>query len=90
MIKKQGLVKEDPTDVEELKINVTPRQKDPIFEDEEKAKQLARLLKSRNPQDLEMANKLIKNMVKQVILYTDIKQTWLNSLLEFHCFLMAG
>lgn len=65
MIKKQGLVKEDPTDVEELKINVTPRQKDPIFEDEEKAKQLARLLKSRNPQDLEMANKLIKNMVKQ-------------------------
>ena len=67
MIKKQGLVKEDPTDVEELKISVTPRQKDPIFEDEQKAKELARLLKSKNPQDLEMANKLIKNMVKQVI-----------------------
>jgi len=53
--------------VEELKISVTPRQKDPIFEDEQKAKELARLLKSKNPQDLEMANKLIKNMVKQVI-----------------------
>ena len=28
--------------------------------------QLARLLKSRNPEDLQAANRLIKNMVKQV------------------------
>jgi ADP-ribosylation factor-binding protein GGA len=50
-----------------LKFNfeITPRIKNPIFEDEEKSKQLARLLKSKNPQDLEMANRLIKNMVKQ-------------------------
>ena len=66
MIKKQGIVEVDPVDVEELTVNITPRPKNPIFEDEEKSKQLARLLKSKNPQDLEMANKLIKNMVKQV------------------------
>ena len=28
--------------------------------------QLARLLKSKNPEDLQAANRLIKNMVKQV------------------------
>ena len=66
MIKKQGIVTEDPEYVGELQVNVEPRQKNPIFDDDEKAKQLARLLKSKNPQDLEMANKLIKSMVKQV------------------------
>ena len=49
-----------------LEINVAPRPKNPIFEDEEKSKQLTRLLKSKNPQDLELANRIIKNMVKQV------------------------
>ena len=49
-----------------LEISVAPRVKNPIFEDEEKSKQLTRLLKSKNPQDLELANRLIKNMVKQV------------------------
>ena len=66
MIKKQGIVKEDPVYVEELAVNVAPREKNPIFEDEEKSKQLAILLKSKNVQDLEKANKIIKNMVKQV------------------------
>lgn len=67
MIKKQGIVTQDPVDVEDLHINVAPRQKNgnSSIEDDEKAKQLARLLKSKNPQDLEMANKLIKSMVKQ-------------------------
>ena len=69
MIKKQGIVLDDPANVEELQISVTPREKNPIFEDDEKSKQLARLLKSKNPADLEMANKIIKNMVKQVSLY---------------------
>ncbi len=68
MIKKQGIVGEDPVDVEELQVSVAPREKNPIFEDDEKSKQLARLLKSKNPADLEMANKIIKNMVKQVII----------------------
>lgn len=44
---------------------IAPRMRNPIFEDEEKSKQLSRLLKSKNPHDLEMANRLIKNMVKQ-------------------------
>jgi ADP-ribosylation factor-binding protein GGA len=48
-----------------LKINIAPRPKNPVFDDENKSKELARLLKSKNPQDLELANKLIKNMVKQ-------------------------
>ena len=37
-----------------------------MIEDDEKSRQLARLLRSKNPQDLELANRLIKNMVKQV------------------------
>lgn len=66
MLKKQGLVTEDPVYVDKLVVNVAPRDRHSVFEDEEKSKQLARLLKSKNPQDLELANRLIKNMVKQV------------------------
>jgi ADP-ribosylation factor-binding protein GGA len=65
MLKRQDIVKSDPVDVDELVINVTPRQKDPIFDNEAKSKELARLLKSKNANDLEEANRLIKNMVKQ-------------------------
>ena len=78
MLKKQGLVTEDPVYVDKLVVNVTPRHdRNSVFEDEEKSKQLARLLKSKNPQDLELANRLIKNMVKQVNLET---KTLLNKL----------
>lgn len=66
MLKKQGLVDEDPVYVDKLTVNVTPRERNTVFENDEKSRQLARLLKSRNPQDLELANRLIKNMVKQV------------------------
>lgn len=45
-------------------INVVPRSHTPVFEDEEK---LANLLKSKNPKDLELANKMIKEMVRKVI-----------------------
>lgn len=65
MLKKQGLVLEDPTYVEKLVINVTPRPKNAIFDNDDKSRQLAQLLKSKNPQDLEAANRLIKNMVRQ-------------------------
>jgi ADP-ribosylation factor-binding protein GGA len=65
MLKRQGIVTADPVNVDKLEIAVAPRVKNPIFEDEEKSKQLTRLLKSRNPQDLELANRIIKNMVKQ-------------------------
>ncbi|XP_050777046.1 ADP-ribosylation factor-binding protein GGA3 isoform X2 [Gopherus flavomarginatus] len=42
-----------------------PRPKNPVFDDEEKSKLLAKLLKSKNPDDLQEANKLIKSMVKE-------------------------
>ena len=57
---------------QKLEISVAPRPKNPIFEDEEKSKQLTRLLKSKNPQDLELANRIIKNMVKQVLVFVSI------------------
>ena len=53
MLKKQGLVDEDPVNVYKLTANVTPRERNTVFKDDEKSRQLARLLKSRNPQDLE-------------------------------------
>uniref|UniRef100_A0A8B9RMU8 Golgi associated, gamma adaptin ear containing, ARF binding protein 3 n=1 Tax=Astyanax mexicanus TaxID=7994 RepID=A0A8B9RMU8_ASTMX len=37
----------------------------PVFENEEKSKRLAELLKSKKPEDLQEANRLIKNMVKE-------------------------
>lgn len=80
MIKKQGIVKEDPVYVEELAVNVAPREKNPIFEDEEKSKQLAILLKSKNVQDLEKANKIIKNMVKQDEIKTEKISSRINEL----------
>lgn len=80
MIKKQGIVEDDPVYVEGLKINVTPRETNPIFDDQEKSKQLARLLKSKNPADLEMANKIIKNMVRQDEIKTEKISTRINEL----------
>ncbi len=61
-------------------IEVPPRIKNPVFEDEEKSKQLARLLKSKNPQDLELANRLIKNMVKQDEIKTEKTSNRINEL----------
>ncbi|KAG7274561.1 hypothetical protein CRUP_018953, partial [Coryphaenoides rupestris] len=37
----------------------------PVFENEEKSRRLAELLKSKKPEDLQEANRLIKNMVKE-------------------------
>ncbi|XP_074647266.1 ADP-ribosylation factor-binding protein GGA1-like isoform X2 [Tubulanus polymorphus] len=69
MLKKQGIVKEDPSHVdktfEDMQADFPPRPKNTIFDDQEKSKLLARLLKSKNPEDLQAANRLIKNMVKQ-------------------------
>ncbi|XP_061196347.1 ADP-ribosylation factor-binding protein GGA1-like [Saccostrea echinata] len=66
MLKQQGIVKADP-DYIDKKIDVfpPPKPRTASFEDEEKSKLLAKLLKSKNPQDLQAANRLIKNMVKQ-------------------------
>ncbi|XP_030839813.1 ADP-ribosylation factor-binding protein GGA1 isoform X1 [Strongylocentrotus purpuratus] len=67
MLKKQGLVKEDPTYLDEDLFPSVPPPKAKMaeFEDEEKSKLLARLLKSKHPEDLQAANRLIKNMVKE-------------------------
>lgn len=69
MLKTQGIVKEDPLYIDKtLNSNPMPpppRPKNALFEDDEKAKLLSRLLKSKNPEDLQAANRLIKNMVQQ-------------------------
>ncbi|XP_060083663.1 ADP-ribosylation factor-binding protein GGA1-like isoform X1 [Ylistrum balloti] len=66
MLKQQGIVKEDPTYLDKV-VDVTPppKTRTASFEDEEKSKLLSKLLKSKNPNDLQAANRLIKNMVKQ-------------------------
>ncbi|XP_073419084.1 ADP-ribosylation factor-binding protein GGA1 isoform X1 [Dendrobates tinctorius] len=66
MLKKQGIVKEDPQlQVEAMMTPPPPRPKNAIFDDDEKSKMLARLLKSTHPEDLRAANKLIKEMVQE-------------------------
>ncbi|XP_072339314.1 ADP-ribosylation factor-binding protein GGA3 isoform X1 [Scyliorhinus torazame] len=67
MLKKQGILQHDPQiPVDKTLIPSPPtRPKNAVFEDNEKSKMLARLLKSKNPDDLQEANKLIKNMVKE-------------------------
>ncbi|XP_018417059.1 PREDICTED: ADP-ribosylation factor-binding protein GGA3 isoform X2 [Nanorana parkeri] len=67
MLKRQGIVLSDPIiPVDHTLIPSPPiRPKNPIFDDEERSKLLARLLKSKNPDDLQEANKLIKSMVKE-------------------------
>ncbi|NXI73655.1 GGA3 protein, partial [Anseranas semipalmata] len=67
MLKRQGIVMFDPViPVDRTLIpSPPPRPKNPVFDDEEKSKLLAKLLKSKNPDDLQEANKLIKSMVKE-------------------------
>ncbi|XP_035211139.1 ADP-ribosylation factor-binding protein GGA1-like [Stegodyphus dumicola] len=68
MLKRQGVVIEDPVyilDNYEPPPPPPPRPKNSIFEDDEKAQQLQKLLRSRNPEDLQAANRLIKNMVRE-------------------------
>uniref|UniRef100_A0A8C9VS30 Golgi associated, gamma adaptin ear containing, ARF binding protein 3a n=1 Tax=Scleropages formosus TaxID=113540 RepID=A0A8C9VS30_SCLFO len=67
MLKRQGIVTIDPEiPVDKTLIPSPPaRPKNPVFDNEEKSKLLAELLKSKNPEDLQEANRLIKNMVKE-------------------------
>ncbi|NWI91718.1 GGA2 protein, partial [Pitta sordida] len=67
MLKKQGIVKEDPK-VPEDKIlpPPSPRPRNSIFDtDDEKSKLLARLLRSSHPEDLQAANRLIQSVVRE-------------------------
>ncbi|POI25156.1 hypothetical protein CIB84_011094, partial [Bambusicola thoracicus] len=67
MLKKQGIVKEDPKLPEDKILPPpSPRPQNSIFDtDEEKSKLLARLLKSTHAEDLQAANRLIKSMIKE-------------------------
>ncbi|XP_077019914.1 ADP-ribosylation factor-binding protein GGA3 isoform X2 [Tamandua tetradactyla] len=67
MLKRQGIVQSDPPVPADRTLipSPPPRPKNPVFDDEEKSKLLAKLLKSKNPDDLQEANKLIKSMVKE-------------------------
>ncbi|XP_006912292.1 ADP-ribosylation factor-binding protein GGA3 isoform X2 [Pteropus alecto] len=67
MLKRQGIVQSDPLIPMDRTLipSPPPRPKNPVFDDEEKSKLLAKLLKSKNPDDLQEANKLIKSMVKE-------------------------
>ncbi|XP_040919324.1 ADP-ribosylation factor-binding protein GGA3 isoform X1 [Toxotes jaculatrix] len=66
-LRRQGLVTNDP----ELPLDKTlvpsppTRPKHPVFDNEDMGKLLAELLRSKNPEDLQEANRLIKNMVKE-------------------------
>ncbi|XP_077474355.1 ADP-ribosylation factor-binding protein GGA3 [Stigmatopora argus] len=66
-LRRQGLVTRDP----ELPLDRTlipsppTRAKHPVFDNEDMGKLLAELLRSKNPEDLQEANRLIKNMVKE-------------------------
>lgn len=66
MLKKQGIVKKDPK-LPDTIIMAPPAQRttDSVFDQEDKAKLLARLLKSARPEDLETANRLIKSTIKE-------------------------
>uniref|UniRef100_A0A3B4C1W1 VHS domain-containing protein n=1 Tax=Pygocentrus nattereri TaxID=42514 RepID=A0A3B4C1W1_PYGNA len=66
MLKKQGLVKSDPKLPDSVLMPPpSPRQEVSVFDDEDKAKLLSRLLKSGRPEDLETANRLIKSTVRE-------------------------
>uniref|UniRef100_A0A8C8RU51 Golgi associated, gamma adaptin ear containing, ARF binding protein 2 n=1 Tax=Pelusios castaneus TaxID=367368 RepID=A0A8C8RU51_9SAUR len=67
MLKKQGIIKRDPKLLEDKILPPpSPRPKTSIFDvDEEKSKLLAGLLKSSNPEDLQVANRLIQSMIKE-------------------------
>ncbi|XP_030636207.1 ADP-ribosylation factor-binding protein GGA3-like [Chanos chanos] len=66
MLKKQGIVNKDPK-LPDMIIAPppSPRAEASVFDDEDKSKLLARLLKSPRPEDLQTANRLIKNIVKE-------------------------
>lgn len=56
-------LQEEPPVIKEVN---TSRQQPSILQDEEKSQLLQKLLQSKNPQDLQAANRLIKSMVKEV------------------------
>ncbi|XP_062872512.1 ADP-ribosylation factor-binding protein GGA3 isoform X2 [Trichomycterus rosablanca] len=66
-LRRQGLISSDPElTVDKTLIPSPPsRPKNPVFDNDDMGKLLAELLRSKNPEDLQEANRLIKNMVKE-------------------------
>ncbi|KAK1785650.1 hypothetical protein P4O66_018999, partial [Electrophorus voltai] len=66
-LKRQGLISSDPELTADKALIPSPpsRPKNPVFDNEDMGKLLAELLRSKNPEDLQEANRLIKNMVKE-------------------------
>ncbi|VEN48687.1 unnamed protein product [Callosobruchus maculatus] len=71
MLKKQGVIKEVPnSNIPPCELSIQPKKKltgfdSSIFHDEEKSKILQKLLQSKDPEDIQAANWLIKSMVKE-------------------------
>ncbi|KAG7316198.1 hypothetical protein KOW79_021064 [Hemibagrus wyckioides] len=66
MLKKQGIVKKDPKLPDAVGMPPpSPRQEVSVFDNEDKSKLLSRLLKSGHPEDLQMANTLIKSTLQE-------------------------
>nr|BAE29092.1 unnamed protein product [Mus musculus] len=66
MLKKQGIIKQDPKlPMDKILPPPSPWPKSIFDADEEKSKLVTRLLKSNHPEDLQAANRLIKNLVKE-------------------------
>ncbi|KAL2101161.1 hypothetical protein ACEWY4_002922 [Coilia grayii] len=66
-LRRQGLITSDPELPADRMLLPSPptRTKNPVFDNEDMGKLLAELLKSKNPEDLQEANRLIKSMVKE-------------------------
>ncbi|XP_054269708.1 ADP-ribosylation factor-binding protein GGA1-like [Macrosteles quadrilineatus] len=85
MLKKQGVVKEEPLrPVPDVQPPPPPRHQDSIFQDMEKSRLLQKLLQSKNPDDLQAANRLIKTMVKEDERRVEMKSRHLSELEAAH------
>ncbi|XP_046681552.1 ADP-ribosylation factor-binding protein GGA1-like [Homalodisca vitripennis] len=90
MLKKQGVVKEEMMVMEAHKsldqniVPPPPRHQDSIFQDTEKSRLLQKLLQSKNPDDLQAANRLIKTMVKEDERRVEMKSRQLSELEAAH------
>lgn len=66
LLRDQRIIEEDPSLDEDILRLPKPQPRMAVFEDEEKARLLDQLLKSKSPEDLQAANRLIKSMVRAV------------------------
>lgn len=69
MLKKQGVIRDNPTYLGISNIAAEmppPKPRAPFFDNAEKDALLQKLLQSKNPEDLQAANHLIKSMVREV------------------------